>query len=235
MEEKLILEVKNLDVEIANEKVISNLSFKVKERDILTILGPNGAGKTVLLRTLLGLLPYKGEIHWQKGLNIGYIPQGLTQFRTRNFPISVEEFFNIKSVPKKKMIELLNAVGLDNNNFLKKKTGALSSGQFQRLLIAWTFASNPNVLLFDEPTTGIDVGGKETIYSLLHKFWEKGNITILIVTHDLNIVYKYSSNVLCLNKRNVSCSGSPEEILSPERLEKIYGTNIKFYKHKHEL
>ena len=107
----------------------------------------------------------------------------------------------------------------------------MSTGQFQRMLVAWVLISEPEVLLFDEPTAGIDIGGEETIYSLLHRFWRERKLTTLLVTHDLNVVYKYSSDVLCLNKKGITCSGQPKEILTTELLEKIYGTEIKFYQH----
>jgi len=227
-----ILKVKNLNVELGGEKVIANLSFEVEEGEILTILGPNGAGKTVLLRTLLGFLPYQGEILWQKKVKIGYLPQGLTQLKVKDLPLAVEEFFGLKGISRKETLEFLKLVGIEKKSFLKKRIGDLSTGQFQRMLVAWVLASKPEVLLFDEPTTGIDIGGEETIYSLLHRFWKRGNLTIMLVTHDLNIVYKYSSRVLCLSKKGIACSGQPKEILNPKLLEKIYGTEIKFYEHK---
>jgi zinc transport system ATP-binding protein len=96
MEKRLILEVKNLTVELENETVLKNLTFKVKEGDVLTILGPNGAGKTVLLKTLLGLLPYEGKIRWKKNVKIGYVPQRLPFIK--DIPLSVEEFFKQKEV-----------------------------------------------------------------------------------------------------------------------------------------
>ena len=116
---------------------------------------------------------------------------------------------------------------------LRKHLGHLSSGQFQRILVAWALINNPDVLIFDEPTTGIDVGGEQTIYSLLYRFWKEKQTTIILVTHDLNVVYKYSGNVLCLHKGTFCCYGMPREVLTPKALEKLYGTEIKFYKHKH--
>lgn len=100
------------------------------------------------------------------------------------------------------------------------------------MVIAWSLVDDPEVLLFDEPTSGIDIGGEETIYSLLHKFWKEKNITILLVTHDLNIVWKHANKVLCLNKKKL-CLGNPNDILSSENLKQLYGTGIKFYKHEH--
>ena len=233
MTEKSILKVKNLNVELDNEKIIENLSFEVKEREIFTILGPNGAGKTTLFRTLLGFISYRGEITWsRKDLKVGYLPERLSRTRFKELPISVREFFKFKENSDEKIFEILKSVGLENSKILERNPGDLSSGQFQRLLIGWGLMGTPKVLLFDELTTGIDIGGEETIYSLLHKFWKERNLTILLITHDLNIVYKHSTNVLCLNKKAI-CSGPPREILTPENLEKLYGTKIKFYKHTH--
>jgi len=233
MPENLILQVKNLNVKLDSDKIIENLSFKVRKGEIFTILGPNGAGKTTLFKTLLGLIPYQGEIIWsQKDLKIGYLPERLSRAKFRELPISVREFFKFKENSDEKILAMLKSVGLEDAKILEKDPGDLSSGQFQRLLIGWGLIGNPQVLLFDEPTTGIDIGGEETIYSLLYKFWKEKNLTILLITHDLNIVYKYSTCVLCLNKKAV-CSGVPREILTPEVLEKLYGTEIRFYKHTH--
>jgi len=222
-----ILKVKNLNVELGREKVIEDLSFELKEGDVLTILGPNGAGKTVLLKTLSGVLPYKGEIEWQKEVKIGYVPQRLPFIKET--PMSVEEFFELKGSSKKEIEKTLNSVGF-KNNFLNKNVGKLSSGQFQRILIAWALIGNPDVLLFDEPTTGIDIGGEETIYALLAKLKEERNLTILLVTHDLSVVFKFSNSVICLNKCPI-CQGIPKEVLSSETLHKLYGEEVKFYEH----
>ncbi len=222
-----ILRVKNLNVKLDGEEIIRNLSFEVKEGEILTILGPNGAGKTVLLKTLLGFLPHEGEIEWQKEVKIGYVPQRLPFIK--DIPISVEEFFKLKNSSRKEIKEILNSVGFQES-FLGKKMGDLSSGQFQRVLVAWALIGNPEVLLFDEPTTGIDIGGEETVYGLLTKLKQKRNFTILLVTHDLSVVYKFSNYVICLNKSPI-CQGLPREILTAKTLQKLYGEEVKFYEH----
>jgi len=227
---KPILNVKKLNVLLENEKIIEDLSFEVKEGDVLVILGPNGAGKTTLLKALLGLIPYQGEIVWATK-NISYLPpQELIQ-RKYLPPMTIEEFFAFKDISKEKIFEIFKEVGLDLS-LLKRSFGALSTGQFQRMIIAWALAGEPDVLLFDELTYGIDVGAEETIYSLLHKIWLQRNLTILLVTHDLNVIYEHANNVLCLNKKKM-CYGEPTRILTPENLEKVYGTGIKFYKHSH--
>jgi len=225
--EKTILKVKNLNVELGKEKIIENLNFEIKEGDVLTILGPNGAGKTVLLRALLGVLAYKGEIKWKEEIKIGYVPQRLPFIK--DMPMSVEEFFKLKEASKKEIKEILNSVGF-GQSFLNKEIGKLSSGQFQRILVAWALVKNPDVLLFDEPTTGIDIGGEETIYTLLTNLKEKRNLTILIVTHDLSVVFKFSNFVICLNRCPV-CQGVPKEVLTPKTLYELYGEEVKFYEH----
>jgi len=227
-----LLEVKNLNVTLEGEKVIENLSFQVRQGEILTILGPNGSGKSVLLRTLLGFLPYQGKIIWQKKPKFGYLPQGLTQLKVKDYPLTVMDFFALKNTApgNKEIINFLNLVGL-GEEILNKVIGTLSGGQFQRLLIAWVLVSHPEVIFFDEPTTGVDIGGGETIYSLLHTIWKEEKLTIFLVTHDLSIVYKYSDNVLCLTRKGHLCFGPPKDILDEIMLEKIYGTEIKVYKH----
>lgn len=230
MREK-ILEVKNLNVELGGEKIIKNLSFTIERGKTLVILGPNGAGKTVLLRTLLGLLPYKGYIRWKEGLVKSYIPTKLSL--EEDFPLTVKEFFRLKGDFKEERIsESLESVGLPGDTLAKKIT-FLSTGQFQRALIAWGLCKKPDVLLFDEPVFGIDISGQENIYQLLEDFQQEKSTTMLLVSHDLNIVYKLADDALCLNRRAL-CYGSPREIISPQVLAQLYGGKIKFYKHIHE-
>ena len=231
-----ILKVENLNVKFGKEEVIKNLSFEVKRGEFLIVLGPNGAGKTTLFKAILGLVPSEGEIVWKEGKipKISYLPERLSQDKFKNLAITVKEFFRFKEKSDEKISSILKVVGLEPNEILNKNPGDLSSGQFQRMLISWSLISEPEILFFDEPATGIDVGGEETIYSLLEKFWKEKNLTILLITHDLDIVYKYASNVLCLSKKEVCCFGPPKEILTPKVLEKIYGTEIKFYEHKHD-
>jgi zinc transport system ATP-binding protein len=229
---KNILEVKNLFVKFGDEIVIKDLSFEVKRGSFLTVIGPNGSGKTVLIKSLLKFFPTRGEIVWDKNAKVGYLPQGLTHLKVKGIPLTVEEFLMLKRIKKQKILELSTLVGIKDKKFLKKPIGNLSGGQFQRMLIIWALATDPNVLLFDEPMTGIDVSGEKTIYDLLYKLWKEKELTIILATHDLNIVYKYSTDVLCISKDNI-CHSTPQEVLLPEILEDIYGMPIKFYKHNH--
>ncbi len=225
-----ILEVKNLNVSFGKEKIIENLSFNLKTGENLVILGPNGAGKTVLLKTLLGIYQYNGEIKWKENIKIGYVPQKFMLEKT--VPLTVEEFFRFRKISKEEIVKVIESVGIKNRSVLENKIGEISSGQLQRILIAWALVDNPEVLIFDEPTAGIDIEGEETIYKLLAEIEKKHNLTIIMVTHDLSVVYKIADLALCLNRR-FSCYGAPQEVLNSENFRKMYGEEIKFYKHEH--
>jgi zinc transport system ATP-binding protein len=229
MGNELILKVRNLNVRLDHQSIIENLSFEVRKGEVLTILGPNGAGKSVLLKTLLGLFSYKGEIEWAKGIKIGYVPQRLPFIK--DIPMSIQDFFKLKESAERETKDILSSVGF-REDFLRKKIGDLSSGQFQRVLIAWGLVGNPQVLLFDEPMTGVDISAEETIYNLLAKLKEERDLTILLVTHDLSVVYKFSTDVICLNRQPI-CFGPPREVLTPESLQKLYSGEVKYYQHKH--
>ncbi len=225
-----ILEVKNLTVKFNDEKVIDNLSFNLKEGQNLMIVGPNGAGKTVLLKTLIGTLPFEGQIKWQKNIKIGYVPQKILP--EKNIPLSIEEFFNFKKIGSEETVNALKSVGINDLKILKKKIGVISSGQLQRILIAWSLIAEPDILLFDEPLSGIDIKGEETIYNLLRQIEKKRNLAMILITHDLSVVYKFADSVLCLNKEAI-CYGLPHEALTPESLSQLYGGEIKIYPHSH--
>lgn len=230
-ESKIILRVSDLDVSFGPERVIENLDFEIKQGEVLAIVGPNGAGKSVLFRTLLGLIPHGGKIQWSSGIQIGYVPQRL--FVEPGLPLSVEEFLGFNTDSKEKIKSALASVGLKDDNIIRQKLGLLSGGQLQRVLIAWAIVKDPNVLLFDEPTAGIDIGGEETVYNLLHQLQERNDLTVLLISHDLNIVYKYADTVLCLNKSKI-CFGEPSVALDPASLSALYGGEAKFYQHQHD-
>ena len=230
MDNSPILQVQNLSVSYDDNQVLSDISFKVNKKDVLVILGPNGAGKTTLLRATLGLVKHTGSVKWDTK-KISYLPPQEFLQRKNLPPLSIEEFFMFKTKDKDKIRSMLVEVGIEPD-LLSRQFGALSTGQFQRMLIAWALISDPDVLIFDEPTAGIDIGGEETIYTLLHKFWVQRNLSIILVTHDLNIVWEHANQVICLNKRK-TCQGIPTEVLTPEKLKELYGTGVKYYEHHH--
>ena len=233
-----LLEVKNLSVLYGKEKALENVSFSVDKGETIAVIGPNGSGKTTLLRALIGALPSKGEITIEKGVTMGYVPQKLDV--ERNLPLTGGEFLNLAQRKKLQSNfnvaysakEIIRMVGLPLSH-LQKSLSAFSSGEFQRLLMGFALKTRPSLLLFDEPTASVDVGGQETIYDLLHRLQDKEQFTTLLVSHDLTTVYRYATKVLSLNKRQISFA-PPEEVLTPEGLEKLYGGGRRFYHHLHE-
>lgn len=232
-----VLEVKDLSISFEDkEPVIKGISFSVENGDVLAIIGPNGAGKTVLFRALMGLIPYDGEINWAKDVKLGYVPQKLPE--NIHLPLTVREFFILKSKKflfkdnplLQSVVHELKSVGL-GEEILSRKLAHLSRGQFQRVLIAWAILGHPNVLLFDEPTAGIDIAGEDTIYNLLHKLQDERGLTILLISHDLHVVYRYADSVLCLNRTQL-CFGEPRKTLTSEQIAKLYGESA-FYHHGH--
>jgi len=228
---EVLLRVSHVGVEFDGKVIFQDLNFELREKETLSILGPNGAGKTVLLRALLGLVPCRGHVSWRAGVRIGYVPQRIPL--NKELPVTVADFFSMKRAAPKDVAGLLSQVGIMDSDFLERQLGVLSSGQFQRVLIAWALINNPNVVLFDEPTAGIDIGGEETIHTLLRRTQADRNIALILVTHDLSIGYEQATNVLCLNNRT-SCYGPPSQILKAEVLQEIYGSDVKFYRHAHE-
>ena len=229
-----LLTVSNLTVRFGPRIVIENLSFEVSPRETLAVIGPNGSGKTVLLRALLGLIPYNGQVRWAKGTRPGYVPQ--KTFAGEELPLQGRELLDAKAkvwnLPKSSVESAASAVGL-TADLMNSRVGILSGGQYQKLLIAFALLGDPHVLLFDEPTASLDELSQENVYGLLHSLQEEKDLAILLVSHDLSVVYRYATQVLCLSK-GLTCVGTPKEILTPERLEALYAQKPMFYQHIHE-
>lgn len=226
-----ILRVADLRVDLDGKRVIEDLSFELGERETLVILGPNGAGKTVLLRAILGLVPHSGTVRWRSGAVPGYVPQRVAV--PKDLPVTVEDFFALQGVARASVGEALSRVGLSQAGFALKRLGHLSSGQLQRALIASALIQNANVLIFDEPTAGIDVAGEETVHEFVAKTQAERGLAMILVTHDLSVVYGHATRALCINKRPY-CYGAPQEVLTPENLERLYGGGLKLFRHVHE-
>ncbi|OIO19226.1 MAG: ABC transporter ATP-binding protein [Candidatus Magasanikbacteria bacterium CG_4_10_14_0_8_um_filter_32_14] len=237
----MLIKVQNLSYKFHDFTALENVSFVIEKGDIVAIIGPNGSGKTTLLQNIIGVLsPTQGSITIDgkkpKDVRqkIGYVPQKFEFDRT--IPISVHEFMSLEKCGKKghdekNIIEALREVGLEDIE--QKQLGHLSGGQFQRVMIARALLHEKEILIFDEPSTGIDIAGEKTIYDLIKKINEDRGTTCLIVSHELNIVNKYTKSVICLNKEMI-CFGAPEVVITPETLQKLYGSGTGlFHAHDH--
>jgi zinc transport system ATP-binding protein len=219
-ESDYLLKVSNLSVKLQNQTILDNVSFKLKKGTTLAVLGPNGAGKTMLFKALLNLVPHSGEVAWQEKVKTGYVPQDIA---VKDIPISVKEFLSFRN--SSNVENSLSSVRLEDKSLLGKSLGFLSGGELRRVLIAWAIIDKPNVLLLDEPTSGVDVGSEEPIYVMLNELRKTNKITMLLITHDIHIVKEYSDYLLALNKCT-TFFGESTEIKNPSLQKRIYGETV---------
>lgn len=237
----MFIKVNSLSYKFNDFTALEDVSFEIAKGEIVAIIGPNGSGKTTLIKNIIGVLePTAGSViiddKKPKEIRhkIGYVPQKF-EF-DKSIPISVYEFMGLEKCGKaghshKNITKVLSEVGLTGMN--KKQLGSLSGGQFQRVMIARALLHEKEILIFDEPSTGIDIAGEKTIYDLIKKINEERGTTCLIVSHELNIVNKYTKKVICLNKKMI-CFGTPETVITKETLEKLYGSETGlFHAHDH--
>lgn len=240
MEKGDVLSVSQLKVSFDNHVILDGISFSVRRDGTFAVIGPNGAGKTVMFRAILGLIPFEGEVEWAADLRIGYVPQKL--FVAKDIPLTVSEFLHLKENDPNRIATGLTSVGLGESEssdshrgrrLLGTRLGALSGGELQRVLIAFALLGKPNVLLFDEPTSGIDISGEETVYSLIDKLKKEKDLTIIFISHELEVVFQYADTVLCLNKEQV-CYGPPRKVIDKASLDALYGKDAQVYRHTSE-
>ena len=225
------LEVEHLSVAFDDVQVIRDLSFAIAPGTTLAIIGPNGAGKTVLLRALIGALPSSGLIKWAPSTRLGYVPQKLDL--QRDLPLTGFDLLQAKAdvcrSPASDVTDALRLVEL-TAVVARRTIGRLSGGDFQRLLLAFALMGRPSALLFDEPTAGLDEPGIHAVYALLRQLQRDRGLTVLLISHELSVVYEHADEVLCLSHSR-TYFGSPAEVLTPEHLREAYGSRVRFHDH----
>jgi zinc transport system ATP-binding protein len=227
------LEVEHLSVGFGTTPVIRDLTFRVPHGATLAVIGPNGSGKTVLFKALIGAIPYDGTIRWAPGTTIGYVPQKLDL--ERDLPLTGQDFLTARAAvagaPHGDVARVIALVKL-SREIVTQPIGTLSGGQFQRLLLAFALVGRPTALLFDEPTAGVDEPAEERLYAMIRRVQEEERLTLLLISHELSIVYRYATNVLCLSRGRPALSGPPLEILTPANLQEMYGAPLSFHLHE---
>lgn len=235
-----MIELRQLGFSYENFPALSNVNTSISAGELVGIIGPSGAGKTTLLRILLGeLQPTQGSLRTttKEPLAIGYVPQ--IDAGERSFPLAVEEMVLLGSASystpqpwfdrseKKYCQAILRQLSI--SELKDKRLNELSGGQFQRALIARALMSRPNLLILDEPTSGIDLSTRRQVLDLLEQLRQIG-YTIVLTTHDLNWVAAHLPRIVCLNK-TVIADGSPQQVLTSDVVKKTYGANVEVLIH----
>ncbi|MXP66661.1 zinc ABC transporter ATP-binding protein ZnuC [Pantoea sp. Nvir] len=226
--------LENISVHFSRRPVLSGISLKLMPGRILTLLGPNGAGKSTLVRLVLGLLkPTAGNIKRINKLRIGYVPQKLHIDST--LPITIERFMLLtKGAKRNNVLPALNRV--QAAHLLKVPLQKLSGGERQRVLLARALLNQPQLLVLDEPTQGVDVNGQVALYDLIDQLRHEFNCGVLMVSHDLHLVMAKTDEVLCLN-HHICCSGTPEVVSQHPAFIAMFGIQgaqqLAIYRHDH--
>lgn len=229
-----LIEFKSLSKRFGNHKVVEGVSFKLNKGEITTLIGQNGVGKTTLAKIILGLEPYdSGELIIAKDLRIGYVPQSLDL--SFAIPITVKGLLEILSQHKTISEDFALSYFLDFEEIKNKDISEISGGQLQKVLLAGTIMSKPDLIILDEPTQYLDVASQQEFYKTLVELKNKFGITIFMISHDLFTVMKNSDQVICLNG-HVCCSGKPTDIDSNSGFKNALseiGVYIHTHDHKH--
>ena len=240
-----VIETKNLNF----KTIVQNVTFEIRRGDYAAIIGPNGGGKSTLVKLLLGLIPHDSGVIKLFGKTptlsslkkIGYVSQGISKL-DENFPISVHEVVKLGLIANKSLFSRINHKDLEiidralikmNIEELKDaKISELSGGQRQRVMIAKALVNNPQILILDEPNTGVDKQSQINFYALLKDLNTKENITILFITHDLGVIVDDINKVLCINQTLLACH-DPRQIYHSEQLNQLYGVDAHMVCHHH--
>ena len=229
------LRVQNLSVTIGGEKILSDINLHVHCSQLVALIGPNGAGKSTFLKAILGQLEYDGVIAFSspgqrsRKPRIGYVPQSPT-FDPSD-PISVEDLFNCclsrrpaflgsSKHQRELILDCLEMV--HGTDLLHKRVGTLSGGELQRVLLALALEPMPNILILDEPLSGVDVEGMQSLMDMLDEIRKTCDLCILMITHDFTMLPRYADQVVLID-HGIKAQGAPAQVLgSPEFLEAFH-------------
>ena len=245
-----VVEVRGLRTWLGGNEVLRGVDLSIPAGEVVALIGPNGSGKTTLLRCLLGLqradqgeVLLFGERNSRRTLaRVGYVPQKL--MLDRGFILSVREFLSLKlkqtrgwfwqrhRTTDRIIADTFHEIGIEK--LLDRPLAQLSGGQLQRVLIGFSLLQNPELLLLDEPTAGVDTPGEESFYELIGAVQKRHGLTVVLVSHDLSMVYRYASWVYALNGV-ICCEGTPEEVMNADSLRQAYGIHVSPYGHHHHV
>ena len=228
------LRVQNLSVKIGSDAILKDIDLHVHCGELIALIGPNGAGKSTLLKAILGQQEYDGVISFSvpgqrtRKAKIGYVPQS-PSFDPGD-PVTVADLFaccmskrpafiGVSKKMRNKVLVCLERV--HGEELIDKRVGALSGGELQRVLLALALEPIPNILILDEPLSGVDVEGMETLMDMLDEIRRNYDLSILMTTHDFGMLPRYADQVVLID-RGLICQGTPIEVLGSDAFRKVF-------------
>ena len=230
-----LLDVSGVTVRLSGQTVLSHVDLSIEPGEIVTIVGPNGSGKTTLLRTIIGAVaPSQGQVIRAPGLRVGYVPQKLHIDPT--LPMTVRRFLDLPvRVTEAAAAEALAEAGAEG--LAARQMADLSGGQFQRVLLARALLTDPQLLILDEPTQGLDQQGEAEFYELIAQVRRETGLGVFMVSHDLHVVMSASDRVICLN-HHICCAGTPHVVRAAPEYRALFGHGthgaLALYQHDHD-
>ena len=230
-----LVSVENLSVSYGENPALSNVSLAIEPGEIVTVVGPNGSGKTSLLRAIIGATqPSRGRVVLKPGLRVGYVPQKLHIDHT--LPITVERFLSLPGRVSRTVCEqALQRAGVPDLSH--RQMSLLSGGQLQRVLLARALINQPEILLLDEATQGLDQPGSAAFYRQIEEVRHETGCAVLMISHELHVVMSASDRVICLNG-HICCEGAPEIVSSAPEYRALFGSGtggaLALYRHEHD-
>ena len=235
MATELLLQARDISFTQGGRLILDRISFELARAQITTIIGPNGAGKSTLINIVTGLIAdFDGELEKRPGLRIGYLPQKVNV--NSLMPLSVERLLRLTHDPDDRQVdEALSRTGV--SRLRGRQVRSLSEGELKRVLLARTALGRPDLIVLDEPTSGVDVTGEIHMYELIGEMRERLGCAVLLVSHDLHLVMSKTDQVLCLNQ-HLCCSGLPESVSQHPEYQALFGSqaaeSIAVYSHDHD-
>jgi zinc transport system ATP-binding protein len=231
----VLLEARGLCVSFDGRAVLDHVDVTVSGGEIVTLIGPNGSGKSTLVRAILGLLePARGRVIARPGLRIGYTPQQLPVDPT--LPLTVRRFLRLGArAPRARLQALLDEVGA--GHLLDSQLANISGGERQRVVLARALLRQPDLLVLDEPMSGVDVAGQSELYRLIAEIRDRYRCGVLLVSHDIHLVMAATDTVVCLN-HHVCCTGQPHAVVRDPAFVALFGREaaevLAVYEHHHD-
>lgn len=233
-----LLNIQQLSFAYDQQPVLENVSLQMHRGDFLGLIGPNGGGKTTLLQLILGLLPLQqGKLQlfdenvqqFRDWPRLAYVAQE-AGFNTRGFPVTVEEVLQMTGAGAAAISDSLNFVQLEPQR--RRQLNQLSGGQRQRVFIARALVKQPDLLILDEPTVGVDHAAQQQFYQTLQHLNSAHQLSIILVSHEIDLVAQVVKQVACLNKQLVY-HGRSQQLSSQELITKLYGSPQHRLAHQH--